>query len=225
MDVPEPYYLLYYSLLILGGFLAFLCYRGGDKKSLYIILLLAGTFIVENVRLVLIKEKLPSAYIVNLFSGIEFCLLAVYNLRANTNRRTHIWIKGSMAVFLIFSLISAFMVYRSGAKYYSLITWNINIEGILLFLIYTHLLFNIDADIPIPIFRHAEFWVAIGILLFYGGVFVVLGLYPVLIKIDAVTAGFNYANIIRPLNIILYLCIIGGSICFLINRKYLILLN
>jgi hypothetical protein len=222
MKTPEPFYLFYYSLLIIGSIFSLLCYRKGDKKAVYIILLLIGTLFIENIRVFLIQEKIKSAYLVNVFAGIEYSLFCFYYLKACMQKRAAIWVKISITLFLLFSFTNAFLIYRFGEPYNRLITWNINVEGFLLFIIYTHLLFNIDDDVPFPIYKHPDFWIAIGVLIFYGSVFVTLGLYPILIKIDAAKAGFNYAVILRSFNVILYLCIIGGSLCFLKHRKYLI---
>jgi len=221
MYFPEIFYYYYYALLLVGSILSVLCYYTGDKRSLYIFLLLISTLIEENLRLYLKDVKLSSAYVVNLFAGIEYSFFTFYALNVRNKRSTQLWLKVSVILFLCYSVFNGILVYQSTEKYKYLITRNINIEGILLFIVYTHLLFNIDAKIPLPIFRHSEFWVAVGVLLFYGGVFVVLGLYPVLIKMNSTTTPFIYENILRPLNITLYLCILGGSVCYLINKKYL----
>ncbi|MBB3054568.1 hypothetical protein FHS11_000978 [Mucilaginibacter gotjawali] len=89
---------------------------------------------------------------------------------------------------------------------------NIDVEGLLLFVFYTHLLFYIDADIIDPIYAHPDFWISVGIMVFFGGVFVFLGLYPYLFNLDFDETMKLFSLITRPLNIFFYISIILGLI-------------
>lgn len=218
----EPYYLFYYAILILGTILSLFCYRKGDKKALFIVLILLAALSIENIRTFLIDRSLRADYLINLYSGIEYSFFVVYYVKSEALNKINLSVRISVVLFSIFSIVNAFLIYRYGSLYYKLITWNVNVEGFLLFIVYTHLLFNIDGDAQLPIYKHPDFWVSVGVLIFYGGVFAIFGLYPILLEIDPATTKIDYDLIIRPLNAILYLCIIGGSICFLTNKNYLI---
>jgi len=99
---------------------------------------------------------------------------------------------------------------------------NIDIEGFLLFIIYTHLLFSIEVDVKKFIYAQEDLWIAAGVLIFFGGAFTYLGLYPSLFNIYPREAGTVYGFFVKSLDTIFYSFIIIGQICLIRNRKYLI---
>jgi len=213
----SPFYLFYFGLLIFAATLAYIAYKKGDKKSMVVLLIL--TLLFEVLALILNGRYV---FLYDLFIPTEYMLFCLYYWKSQPVIKTKRWAMLSVACFFVFSIAVAFMVFQSQALYMGLVTWNIDLEGFLLFIVFTHLLFNIDDEISLPIYKIPEFWVSVGVLIFYGGVFTILGLYPILLHVDPATAAKKYGFFLNPLNVILYVCIISGSICFLQNRKFLI---
>ncbi|WP_428328735.1 hypothetical protein [Mucilaginibacter sp.] len=218
-----PFYMLYYGILIVASTLSYIAFKKGDNKSIYILILLVVTFLFEILTQVLSKNQIKGfTYIYDIFNAVEYALFCLYYLNACKIKGIRIWAKISIMLFSIFSLCVAYLIYGFGNHYRELVSLNINIEGVLLFIIYTHLLFSIDNNITIPIYKHPDFWIAVGVLTFYGGVFVLFVLYPILTHIDTITASIEYGFIMEPLNLFIYFCIILGMLCLLRNKKYLI---
>jgi len=220
-----PFFYLYFTLLLSGILFAGLAYRLGEKRFMLMLILFAATLLFEILQLVLVHCQITCLdFLYNLFSCNEYALFCFFIMRTFTRTSVERMVAGSVFLFGIVSLAAAGLVV-SGNQNFNWVAWNINLEGFLLFMIYAYALFNIDDKVPLPIYRHPDFWIAVGILIFHGGVFVVMGLYPVLLHIDPGAAAAAYGSIMKPLNIILYLCIIGGCINCITNRKYLIRSN
>jgi len=215
----DPFHRLYYVVLIFASVLSYLSYKRGSYKSIFILILLVITVLFELLTSILKENKVHNyIFIYSIFNTIEYTLFGVYYLKACNIKRTKILAKLSIVLFAINSLIVSFLVHQSAIRYEGLFSRNFNIEGLLLFIMYTHLLFTVDDDVTLPVYKHADFWISIGVLVFYGGIFVLFGLYPILLHVDT---GKEYGFIIDPLNIFLYISITIGLLCLLRNRKYL----
>jgi hypothetical protein len=212
----NTFYKIYLSVLFIGFVLAVLSYRKGFKNSIYIMLLLMATFLIEVFSLFNIDGYSFNYYIFNLFEYTFFC---IYYLKTVKSDKLKSVVKVSIPIFIIFGICSG-IVYH----FRSLPALNIDVEGFLLFIIYTHLLFNIDADINKNIYQHPDFWISIGVLIFFSGSFVCLGIYPTLLHINLDDAFDTYNVVTQPLNLILYNCIIISFICLLWPKKYYITL-
>ena len=205
----DKFYVLYFDVLILGSIVSYFPYRTGDRKFIFILLLFVATLAFELLTLTLRSNGVKGyIFIYDLFNAVEYIFFGIYYLKACKHKWARIWGRLSIILFFIFSLVASYLVYRFEQRAGRILTLNINIECCLLFITYTHLLFNIDDNVTIPIYRHPDFWISVGVLIFYGGVFVLFGLYPMLVGVD--TANKEYGFIIRPLNIFLYLSIILG---------------
>jgi len=174
--------------------------------------LLLATFLVELFAAVL---KSGFEWIYHLFNPIEYSVLCSYYLKACNVSRLKGTVAWSIPVFILFSLFISCFLYH----FKSLPALNINVEGCLLFIIFTHLLFSLEVHINIFIYTIPDFWISVGILIFFGGVFVLFGLYSKLHYLDKIRTLELFDIITKPLNIILYSCFITGLIYSIRNEN------
>lgn len=212
------YAIIYLGLIFIALLLSCISYRLGLKKTIYLVIILTITFIEELSALYNLSKKQDFAWIYCLYNPIEYALLCLYYLNTCPSTRFKFIIQFSIPVFILFSLCVTFFL--TGFK--GMPSINISVEGILLFVLYTHLLFCLDIPLGRFIYSHPDFWISIGMLIFFGGIFVFLGFYPYLLKINKNVTNNLFADIDRPLNIILYSCIITGLVCSIRNKKYFI---
>jgi hypothetical protein len=213
----SAFFNFYFSLLAAAIAIAYLAFKRGNKKSLIIVLVLTATLLAEVFSQVVYQYKIKRCnFSTHVFNLIEYPLFCLYYLKACNNDKFKFLVRLSIPLFLLFSILFSIFLYR----FETLPVVNIDVEGFLLFIIYTHLLFNIDVDVSKYVYANADFWIATGLLVFFGGVFTFLGLYPILFHIDPTSALEEYGFIIRPLDIIFYSCIIIGQICLIRTKRY-----
>lgn len=208
-DPNYPYYLTYQSFILIGLVLSITAYRKGEKNIFFLIPLLAAAFLVE----IMADVTTGFSWAYHLYNPIEYTLLSLYYLKNCRVSRYKSLVKWSIGVFIVAAVVLSQSVY----KFHSLPALNINIEGVLLFVMYTHLLFNIDTDVVI--YKHPDFWISTGILTYFGGVFACFNLYSTLLNLDPAQTEQLFGTISLPLNIILYTCIIISQICLLVRDK------
>lgn len=214
----NAFYTCYFTLITAAALLALLlCYKG-QFKFLFIVFVLVATLMIEVASFIVFKYKIKGYnFIYYIFNLLEYTLFCLYYLRTCENKKLKIPVKLSIPLFVAFGLYVAFFI----KHFHGLPVLNIDVEGFLLFIIYTHLLFNLNVEGDQFIYTHVDFWISIGILIFFGGTFVFFGLYPILHHIDASKAISMYGYMTKPLNLIFYTCVIIGLICLILNKKYL----
>ena len=193
---------------------SFLSYRKGNRRFIVLTILLVLTIIIE--KLSLSPHFGNYVYTMHIFNLIEYSLFCLYFLQCCTNRKLKLCVGWSIPLFAIYGTCVSIFKYQ----YDHLPADNLDLEGILLFIMYTHLLFNIDVDINRLVYTHPDFWIATGIMVFFGGVFVLFGVYSGLKHASGDNAGKLYESISHPLNLFLYTCINVGIICSLKYKKY-----
>ncbi|HEY0245602.1 MAG TPA: hypothetical protein VGC01_08575 [Mucilaginibacter sp.] len=212
------FYGFYFGVIAFAAVLSFIAYKKGDTKSLFILLILVATLFAEIATLIFKDHKiLTSGFILFIFNLMEYTLFCTYYLKSSKNSKFKFGVKLSIPLFIAFGICTWYLKYHFNRPP----VLNIDVEGFLLIIIYTHLLFNLDAAENKAIHIQPNFWIAIGILIFYGGVFVFVVSYPILRKIDPEKARIEYEYIFRSLNIFFYICIIIGLICAIRTKKYL----
>jgi hypothetical protein len=217
----NPFYLFYFAVLFTASLLSYFSYKKGDRKSFSLFILLFATLLFEVLVFFLSSHKIKYTFTYDIFSSAEYTLFCIYYLQALEVKKNMVFVIMSIVCFFLFSVYAARQVFIDEIKNDDILTLNLNIEGLFLFIMYTHLLFNIDNKTTLPIYKHLDFCISVGVLVFYGGCFVLFGLYPILLRINSITASTDYSFISRPLNIFFYFCIIWGLICFLRDKKYL----
>lgn len=213
----EPYYITYHSLILIALLLSCFSYKRCSKTILFLMLVLMATFIVESITgYVIINNKKGFGWIYHIYNPFEYTLFCLYYLRNCNNSKYKSLVAWSIPLFILFGLYVSFFMYH----FKSLPALNIDVEGLLLFIIYTHLLFNVNVGSKMFIYMHPDFWISSGILIFFGGVFVLFGLYPLLNHLDDKATMNLFDMIAKPLNIILYNFFIIGFIWIIRNKKY-----
>jgi hypothetical protein len=210
-------YFIYHGLISVSLLLSYYSLESGSKKSFYLVLVLFATSIVELAAGMAYFGGVKLDWIYHVFNPIEYTLFCLYYIKACEQRKLKSIVKYSIPIFIIFSLCISF--YQYGFK--SLPGLNINIEGFVLFILYSHLLFCIDVREKMYIYTHPDFWLSTGILIYFGGVFVLCGLYSKIAHLDIIETQNLFIKITLPLNLVLYSCFIIGFICSLRYKKYL----
>lgn len=209
------YYIIYHGLILIALVIAFISFIKGQQSSGLLALLLFATLAVELFVHLLYERGQPFVWAYHGFVVLEYGLLVFYyaaNIGFKLMQKLARW---SVPLFAIFSLAVSWLIYRFNA----FPGINLNVEGIILFLLYTHLLFNLDVADERPIFKHPQFWIALGILAFFGGTFLFHGIYTPLFDLDQGAALKLFGIINRPLNLFLYGCLIAGLLCTLQKTK------
>ena len=153
-------------------------------------------------------------WIYHIYVIIDYTLFCIYFMQM-VPLKYHRWIKISI---LIFALVSASLSYW----YYQFETFpgiNINTEGVLICIICTYVLLNLDIRLYNAIYKHPDFWIALGLLTFFGGTFFLNGLFTYLFEMDPLKAKKLFRTINNPLNLIQYICFIVGFIWAIPRRS------
>ena len=212
------YYVIYLGLILSALVLSAIAVKVGNKKSLYLLLVLSATLITELYPTIIINTHVDFGWAYHLFNPLEYTFFCIYYLKSSDNHFLKIAAKYSIPVFVTLSLCISYFYYH----FFSMPAININIEGFLLFILYTHLLFSINIPIGVAIYKHPDFWISIAMLIFFGSIFVFLGLYPYLFNVSRVQTNQLFNLITKPANIIFYSCIIIGILCSIKSRRYFI---
>ncbi|MFC0515130.1 hypothetical protein ACFFGT_13005 [Mucilaginibacter angelicae] len=201
--------------------LSYYWFGKGDKSAVYLLVLFAATLLFELL-MKWINKVSGFKFLYDIFSATEYTLFCMYYWSAKGVNKIRHWVKLSVILFVIVSLGCAWLVFHNEIQNRPFITRNIEIESTLLIIVYAHLLFIIDDDIPLPIYQHPDFWVGVGVLIFNSGVFVILVFYPMILTISKTQATQSYAYFLGPLNLIQYVCINIRFICLHHNKRLLI---
>jgi hypothetical protein len=216
-DFVNLFYLAYHSLILIALMLAVTAYRKGKTKALYLMLVLLATFVVETAAGVLkFYHVKGQAWIYHVYNLFEYSFLALYYLKNCPVARFKPAVRVSIPLFIVFGLSVSGWLYQ----FKSMPALNLNVEGCLLFLMYTHLLFSIETDMFTPVRQHPDFWIATGVLVFFGGAFVFFNVYRMLLHLNYLQTLAMFGRIMGPLNVFLYICLIIGLLCLHRNRTY-----
>jgi hypothetical protein len=214
----ESYYQIYLSLICLAFVLSFVVYRIGYKKSIFLLIVLFATLLTEGYSTYAFKKKISFVWLYDLFNPVEYTMFCLYYINSCPGVSLKKVAKYSIPAFIAFSLSVSYFLYH----FNSIPSIQINTEGVLLFLFYTHLIFCLDLDLKVRIYMHPDFWIAIAVMIFFGGDFVFLGLYPYLFKMNSAETIALFSLITRPLNLVFYSCLNTAFICSIRNKKYFI---
>lgn len=148
-------------------------------------------------------------WLYHIFVIIEYVLLCWYFFTATVSKSLRIGIVCSVPIFIAGSLWVSHTFYG----FEGFPGHNINAEGLLVWIMCTGVMFNLDTRQHARAVRHPDFWIVCGWLVFFVGTFFSNGLLNLLIahsKDDGLRI-FTIFN--RPLNLILYSCLTVGFIC------------
>lgn len=186
----------------------------GQRRYLPLCILLAVGFGMEAAVSWMYSNNLTFVWMYHVYAIVEYALFSAYFMQLASSRY-RLAIMVSVAVFAVMSAIVSYWYYH----FNSYPGININMEGILVCLMCIYVLMTLDVRKFDGIQKQPDFWISLGLLVFYGGTFFSNGLYTYLLTIDPVQAKKLFGTINKPLNLILYACFIIGFICALLPRK------
>jgi hypothetical protein len=212
----NTYEFFYYGLIGLGIIQSFVALYQGHKRFFTILLVLLLTFTMEMAVKIAIDNNLSFIWTYHVFTCLEYSLFALYLIQTPPLQPYRKYILFSLPVIVSLFLSISYFYYH----FQDFPGININIEGFLLFIMCTVLLFRLDPAIESSIFSMPDVWLAFGLLAFYGGTFFYNGVYTKLVNMDEENARFLFHLINRPLNITLYTTINIGLLCLITKKKY-----
>lgn len=211
------YYIFYYLLIGSALTLSILLTLGGNKRFLWMSILLAITLLVELVAEVLIYSKMDFVWLYHLFSPIEYFLLSFYLTSEVVVRPLRFIFRLSTMLYGFCSLLISISVYQ----FKTMPSINIGVEGMLVFSLSTYRLFTLEVTDDRTIFLKSDFWIAISFLIFFGASSFFFGIYTPLFKLSANNAFSLFGVLVAPLNLLLYSFIIIGLACSIQKKKYI----
>ncbi len=210
---------IYNSLILISLLFAWYSYKAGSKKSLYLIILLFATFVDEGIAAYSYYHHKNLDWDYHIFNPIEYTLFCLYYNAACEQKVIKRFVIYSIPAFVLFAILISTFYYH----FKSMPGLNINIEGLIQFILYTHLLFCINVHNKMFVHNHPDFWICIGVMIYFGGVFTLFGLYSKIANLNQRETLHLFIKISLPLNLVLYSCFIIGLACSLRYRKYLAL--
>ncbi len=214
----SAYYIFYHGLILIALAMAGVAVYKGYRYVLPLAILLFLTLLLElAVEIMLMSEALNFTWLYHVFSIIEYGLFSFYLVHAVNNKRIKTAVRWSTLLFALTGLTISFFLYR----FKGFPGININLEGILLFVFSTYVLFTIEPKEERSIYELPNFWISIGILIFFGCTFLFNGIYTKILQMNEERALHLFGIINKPLNIVLYSFIIIGLGCLKTQRKHI----
>lgn len=213
-------YLLYYTALtivVLAFFTSLLSFKFDYPYHLKVFSVILGfTFLNETgswfITAVLGKKNV-SWY--NIFMGIEFCLYAWYFRLIIVGKTLRRFITALSILFIVFWFYAVFRIFR-------LSVWNsyVAIAGstfvICLCILYGYQLFTNKMLVWLK--NHAEFWICVGLFIFYSCNLPFLGMLNFL-NTKYPDMARNLLNVLQSLHILMYSLFIYAFICLIPSKK------
>lgn len=187
----------------------------GQKRYRPLCLLLGLTLLVELCAEVLISIKMDFTWLYHLFVVVEYSLVCIYFLTL-VDKKYRWLILASIPTFVCVSIAVSYYMY----DFSSFPGMNINTEGFLVCLVSSYSLMNLpDVKMYDRVIKHPDFWITIGWMIFFAGTFFSNGLYSYLQGLDREQAFALFAVVNKPLNLVLYSCLIIGFLCAALQRS------
>ena len=203
------YNFFYNSLIIVAFILSLVAVLKGHKRFGFLCILLFLTSGIELIVLQLIKMKLSFTWLYHSFNLVEYPLLALFLSTLIANKTVKKAVVISIPVYIICCFCISWFFYH----FQDFPGLNIDIEGILLSIICTHILFNLEVINNQSIIKNPYFWICSGILVYFGTTFFYNGVYTQIVTLNSGEALELFGLINQPLNILLYTSMIIGLLC------------
>lgn len=185
------------------------CFYARQQEIWFLSVLLIITSFIEITVLILISKKIVFVWLYHLYNLVEYALLCLFLVPIVRSKSVAKLVKYSIPIFIVGGFLLSLLFYR----FKGFPGLNINIEGILLFILCVYILFTLEVTEDTPVFKTTDLWICSGILIFFGTTFFYNGIYTRIVDIDEGQAVKLFSIINRPLNIILYSFIIIGILC------------
>jgi hypothetical protein len=158
-------------------------------------------------------RKMEFEWMYHIYAPIDYTLFCMYFMQL-VPLKTRRWIIASILVFVLVSPSISYWYYH----FKGFPGINLNIEGVLICFICTYVLLNLDISRYDAIYKNPDFWISLGVIIFFGGAFFANGLYTYLNQIDKVQA-IKLFSIVNAANLIQYTCYIIGFLCAIPRRS------
>jgi hypothetical protein len=198
------YYVVYFLLILSSWVLSIIAWRRQPRRYWPLFALITATILVESIAAWCYVNNVAFVHYYHLFVIVDYFLLSCYFLPL-ASRRLKTWIRWSIVVFALASLGISYAHDFTGMP-----GMNINLAGLLLCVMCTFTLFDLDVKMYDSIHKHPDFWISVGILAYYCGTVFSNGMYTYLLTKDRELAMRLFSQVNQPLNLILYSCLIIG---------------
>jgi hypothetical protein len=169
---------------------------------------MAFTFAEEFAAAIAISQKVDFTWIYHVFTVVEYTFICLY-FSDIVEQRYRRWVLASIPLYAIISLSIS---YAYGFKGFP--GMNLNTEGLFIAVIGSYCLMNLpEAHRYNKLTRHPDFCICFGWLIFFTGTVFTHGLYSYLYGLSREQALSLFAMFNKPLNLVLYSCLIIGFIC------------
>jgi hypothetical protein len=209
---------VYYGLIFIALVLSICALLKGYLRVRPLTCLLVLTLADELAAEFLHQAGKDFTWIYHLFNVFEYALFCLYLTGAIAKRGVRLMVYWSIPIYATIGTAISFHFYH----YKGFPGMNINLEGFVLYLLCTYVLFHLDARKYAYIYQHPDFWICVGILAFFGGSFLFNGVYTYAIRLNKNVTLDLFGLTIGPLNIVLYISIIIGLLCLVAKRKFII---
>lgn len=207
--------IIYVTLILLGAVISFIAWKKGHKRYLSLSILLLATFTLEVYVPFLVEQNVDFTYLYHIFTLVEYTFLCWFLLGAIPSSKFRKIAIFTIPVYLILSgSISLFYYHFSGFP-----GLNIEMEAMLLSILCTYILFNLEVYEEVSILANQYFWICSGILIFFGTTFFFNGLLTYVLSVNQSKALMLFGLINKPLNLILYAFILIGILCSVTQRR------
>jgi hypothetical protein len=193
----------------------FLCMKG-LRRYVPLSVLLTVSVVMELIVAWFYINDYEFIWVYHVYAIFDYALYCIFFMQLASPKMKKL-IKISILIFAMISLSISYFYYHfktfPGAV--------INTEGVFLCIICMYALLNLDIHLFDTIYKHPDFWISLGLLVFFAGTFFSNGLYTYMREIDAVRAKKLFDIINKPFNLIQYSCFIIGFICAIPRRSTL----
>lgn len=158
-------------------------------------------------------KKMEFIWIYHIYALFDYTLFSIYFMQLVSPKYRR-WIIFSILAFVLISASISYWYYH----FKSFPGANINTEGVFICIICTYVLLNLDIQRYDAIYKNPDFWICLGVIVFFGGTFFANGMYTYLFNIDKVQARRLFI-IVNTANLIQYTCYIIGFLCAIPRRS------
>lgn len=186
----------------------------GQRRFLPLCIVLTVQLAMELTVAWMFVRKIEFVWIYHIYAPFDYTMFCLYFMQLVSRKYQRMIIVS----ILVFALASASISYW----YYHFESFpgaNINTEGVLICMICTYVLLNLDIRRYDAIYKNPDFWICLGVIIFFGGTFFTNGLYTYLLEIDKGQAKKLFTIVNSPLNLIQYTCYIIGFLCAIPRRS------
>ena len=210
----NAYYYIYHGLILMSWLLSIVLCMKGQRRYLPLCIVLTIQLAEELIVAWMYVRNMEFIWIYHVYALFDYTLFSLYFMQLVPVKYRR-WVVASIILFTLASVSISYWYYH----FESFPGANINTEGVFICIICTYVLLNLDIRRYDAIYKNPDFWICLGVIVFFAGTFFTDGLYTYLLKMDEVLAKKLFAMVNSPLNLIQYSCYIVGFLCAIPRRS------